>query len=166
MRRGALAADRIDEPAGRVPVRVHGRAKTLAEATLSFIIAFALSFLFMYMILAGQFESFLHPITILLACRSRFPSRSSRSSPRTNLDIYAMFGLFMLFGIVKKNGILQVDYTNVLRQRGHAAPEAILEANHHAAPAHPHDHGHAARGHAPHGARDGPGRRSARAWPR
>jgi HAE1 family hydrophobic/amphiphilic exporter-1 len=49
---------------------------------------------------------------------------------RTNLEIYAMFGLFMLFGIVKKNGILQVDYTNVLRARGLPRDQAILEANH------------------------------------
>ena len=46
------------------------------------------------------------------------------------MDIYAMFGLFMLVGIVKKNGILQVDYTNELRRRGMPRDEAILEANH------------------------------------
>jgi HAE1 family hydrophobic/amphiphilic exporter-1 len=108
-----------------------GRAKTLAESTGAFLIAFLISFLFMYMILAAQFESFVHPITILLALPLTLPfAIISLLMLRTNLDIYAMFGLFMLFGIVKKNGILQVDYTNVLRAKGMPREEAILEANH------------------------------------
>jgi HAE1 family hydrophobic/amphiphilic exporter-1 len=108
-----------------------GRAKMLAESTANFIIAFVLSFMFMYMILAAQFESFVHPITILLALPLTIPfAVISLVFLRTSLDIYAMFGLFMLFGIVKKNGILQIDYTNVLRARGMERDQAILEANH------------------------------------
>ena len=108
-----------------------GRAKLLSESNSNFLIAFGLAFLFMYMILAAQFESFVHPITILAALPLTIPfALFSLYMLNTSLDIYAMFGLFMLFGIVKKNGILQVDYTNVLRAKGMARDEAILEANH------------------------------------
>ena len=108
-----------------------GQAKTLAETGYYFLVAFVLSITFMYLILAAQFESWTQPVSILMALPVTIPfGLLSLVLFRTPMDIYAMFGLFMLVGIVKKNGILQVDATNQLRAKGMARREAILEANH------------------------------------
>src|ERR1043166_794180 len=107
-----------------------GRAKTLQETGQNFLIAFSLAMVFMYMILAAQFENFVHPVSILLAVPLSLPfALLTMVLLGEPLNIYAIFGLFMLFGIVKKNGILQVDYTNTLRARGMEREEAILQAN-------------------------------------
>lgn len=107
-----------------------GNAKMLAESDSNFLLGFGLALLFMYMILAAQFESLVHPVSILSALPLTIPfAVVSLIFLNTSLDIFAMLGLFMLFGIVKKNGILQVDYTNQLRQQGMESGQAILEAN-------------------------------------
>jgi hydrophobic/amphiphilic exporter-1 (mainly G- bacteria), HAE1 family len=90
-----------------------------------------LSITFMYLILAAQFESWMQPIAILMALPVTVPfGMLSLVFFHTPMDLYAMFGLFMLVGIVKKNGILQVDATNQLRTKGLARNDAIIEANH------------------------------------
>jgi len=107
-----------------------GQAKNLQETNDNFAIAFLLAAIFMYMILAAQFESLVHPFSILVALPLTIPCAIlSLILLQTDLEVYGLFGLFMLFGIVKKNGILQVDYTNYLRQRGVSRDEAIVGAN-------------------------------------
>ena len=108
-----------------------GQAKVMAETFQNFFIAFILSLILMYIILASQFESFLHPVTIMLALPISIPfAILSLLILGESLNIYSIFGMFMLFGIVKKNGILQVDYTNTLIREGMERDKAIMEANH------------------------------------
>jgi HAE1 family hydrophobic/amphiphilic exporter-1 len=107
-----------------------GQGKMLGETGYYFALAFGLSTLFMFLILAAQFESWLHPVSILAALPVTIPfGLLSLLLFGTPMDLYAMFGLFMLIGIVKKNGILQVDKTNELRRSGLERDAAILEAN-------------------------------------
>ena len=106
-----------------------GQSKTLEETAYYFTVALVLSVVFMYLILAAQFESWMNPLAILSALPVTIPfGLLSLVLFRTPMDLYAMFGLFMLVGIVKKNGILQVDKTNELRRGGMNREQAILEA--------------------------------------
>jgi HAE1 family hydrophobic/amphiphilic exporter-1 len=121
---------RIDLPSGYA-IRWSTFARDMGKAASSFALAFGLSAIFMYMILAAQFESFLHPIAIMLSLPLSVPfALLSLLLLGQPLNLYSVLGLFMLFGIVKKNGILQVDYTNTLRAEGMPRDEAILTANH------------------------------------
>jgi HAE1 family hydrophobic/amphiphilic exporter-1 len=107
-----------------------GRGKLLAESIQNFLIAFVLSLAFIYIVLAAQFESFVHPITIMVSMFLSIPfGLLTLLLVGKTLNIYSIMGLFLLMGVVKKNAILQVDYTNVLRERGMERLEAQLQAD-------------------------------------
>jgi len=107
-----------------------GQVKVLEETTWNLLLAMALASIFMYMVLAAQFESFSYPFIIMLTLPLSIPfALFSLWITGRALSLWSALGMFLLLGIVKKNGILQVDYTNRLRSQGMPVRDAILEAN-------------------------------------
>ena len=109
--------------------RFSGTVKTLDDTNKSLIVTFLLACIFMYMVLAAQFESLLHPFAIMMSLPLSIPFAllTLWLTGRT-LNLWSSLGVLLLLGIVKKNGILQIDYANKLRDQGMPLREAVLEA--------------------------------------
>ncbi|MBI5586365.1 MAG: efflux RND transporter permease subunit [Deltaproteobacteria bacterium] len=123
------AFEKMRPPAGYT-TSVSGRGRELERTFSEFVWAFALSIIFMYMILASQFENLVHPLTILLSLPLTVPfALFSLWIAGNTLNLYAALGILVLFGVVKKNAILQIDHMNNLRAAGMERTEAILLGN-------------------------------------
>lgn len=124
----------LEDEASKLPpgfaAKAQGQTKIMKEVFLSFVFGLLASFVFMYLILAAQFESWLHPITILVSLPLTLPfAVLSIVLFDQAIDLYSFLGIFVLFGVVKKNAILQIDHTNQLREKGLPRLEAIMKGN-------------------------------------
>ena len=133
-----------------------GESRELEESGTSLYFAFLLALVVVFMVLASQFESLVHPFTVLLAVPlavtgALFTLKVAGST----INVYSQIGMILLIGLVTKNSILLVEYINQLRERGHGHDRGRAGGGAHPAPADPHDLGRDDHGRAADRARAG-----------
>jgi HAE1 family hydrophobic/amphiphilic exporter-1 len=117
------------EIGGEYEFEAVGPSERLRESLAAIGFAFVLALVAIYMILAAQFNSFVHPFTIMLSAPLSFIGAfAAIGLLGLQLDTLGQIAFLMLMGIVMKNGILLVDYTNTVRARGVPLHDAVLEA--------------------------------------
>jgi multidrug efflux pump len=115
-------------PAGST-VELAGESREFRESGGALYFAFALALIFVFMVLAAQFESLLHPLTVLLAVPLAVTGAlAALWMTGATLNVYSQIGMILLIGLVSKNSILLVTYANDLRERGHDPLSAMREA--------------------------------------
>jgi HAE1 family hydrophobic/amphiphilic exporter-1 len=117
-------------PPANYRLQATGRSRSQAQTAAGFVLALGMAFVFMYLILAAQFESWLYPLIILVSLPLTVPfAFIALKLFGQSLNMFSMLGLLVLFGVVKKNAILQVDHTNHLRREGMNHFDSLMQAN-------------------------------------
>jgi multidrug efflux pump len=123
--------DRIADtelPAGVVR-DLSGQSREFRTSSTSLYFLFLFALVFIYLVLSAQFESFVHPFTILLSVPlALVGALASLVLFQQSLNVYSQIGLIMLIGLVTKNSILIVEYANQLRRRGRSILDAVVES--------------------------------------
>ena len=123
----AIAADILPPEA---KLGFDGQSRTYKDTSGGAMIVFVLALIIVYLVLAAQFESFLHPVVIMLTVPIGVAGAIyAMALGGLSLNVYSQIGIILLIGLIAKNGILIVEFANQLRDEGHAVRDAVIEAS-------------------------------------